>query len=379
MTVFVPKPGTRSSISRSARFTSTGKRCRFASAQASLGSTSRSSIPSRRGRRQFVEAEAVEPQQPVRLVEPMLAHQRRTDQRQRGRAVGDGRERGVVDALQPVGRVEPRRLPEDRRVRSRRRRRRSSASTGLPARSGAAACRGGSAPCRASLCRRTSAIALRIVAGFFSGAWARTEASVGSSTLIDRRSACSPACSISRRVGVGDGLEVDVALEAVLLAQLARDLDHLPHRVVGRADDAGRQEQPLDVVPPVEFQRQRHDLVDAEPRPLDVRADAVHAVGAVVDAEVRHQDLEQADAAPVGRVGVADARAFGRADAALAAVAARRCRTTRRRRRTWRRRRGSRASARVCGGPSVLLTFRTLTAATCCDNRSGRGLHARTR
>jgi hypothetical protein len=44
-------------------------------------------------------------------------------------------------------------------------------------------------------------------------------------------------------------------------------------------------------------------------------ADAVDAVQAVVDAEVGEQDLQQADAAAVGRIAVADAHAFGAADA----------------------------------------------------------------
>ncbi len=44
------------------------------------------------------------------------------------------------------------------------------------------------------------------------------------------------------RRGVGDGLGVDVAAEAVLLAQPPRHAHDPLHRVLGRADDARRQE-----------------------------------------------------------------------------------------------------------------------------------------
>ena len=60
--------------------------------------------------------EAVEAQEPVGLVEAMLAHERRLDQRQLGGGIGDRREGGIVDPLQPVVAVEPRRLAEDRAV-----------------------------------------------------------------------------------------------------------------------------------------------------------------------------------------------------------------------------------------------------------------------
>ena len=61
--------------------------------------------------------------------------------------------------------------------------------------------------------------------------------------------------------GVGDGLQVDVAAEAVLLAQLAGDADDLLHRVVGAADDAGAEEQALDAVAAVEAEGELDDFV----------------------------------------------------------------------------------------------------------------------
>src|SRR5690606_38644436 len=57
-------------------------------------------------------------------------------------------------------------------------------------------------------------------------------------------------------------------------------------------------------------------LVDVEAGAAHVRAAAVDAVGAVVDAEIGQQDLQQRDATPVGRVGVTDAHALGGTDGA---------------------------------------------------------------
>ena len=104
-TALVPKPGTRSSSSRLARLTSSGKRSRWRSAQASFGSMSSGSMPSLLVD-DLAGVEAVEPHQPVGLIEPVLAHQRRRCQRQRAAGIGDRAEGGVIDALEPVGAVE---------------------------------------------------------------------------------------------------------------------------------------------------------------------------------------------------------------------------------------------------------------------------------
>jgi hypothetical protein len=114
-------------------------------------------------------------------------------------------------------------------------------------------------------------------------------------------------------VCIGDGLEMDVATEIVDVAQAPRDLDELLHRVVGRADDAGRKKQSLDVVAAIEVEREVDDLVDGEPGARNVARSAVDAVLAVVQAEIGEQQLEQRDASAVRRVAVADAHAAGRA------------------------------------------------------------------
>jgi hypothetical protein len=115
-------------------------------------------------------------------------------------------------------------------------------------------------------------------------------------------------------IGVGDRLEVDVSAEMMVLAQRPRDLDHLLHRVVRRCDDARGEEQALDIIAFVEGDGEIDDFLRREAGAADVRAFAVDAVMAVEDAAVGQQDLQQRDAAAVGRIGVADAHAFGRAE-----------------------------------------------------------------
>lgn len=107
---------------------------------------------------------------------------------------------------------------------------------------------------------------------------------------------------------------MDIAAEIVLLAQYPRHLDELVHRVIGVLDDAGGEEQPLDIVAPVEIEREVDHLLRGEASARDVRALAVDAVVAIEDAVVGQQDLQERDAAPVRRIGVADAHALGRAD-----------------------------------------------------------------
>ena len=82
--------------------------------------------------------------------------------------------------------------------------------------------------------------------------------------------------------------------------------------------------RPFDVVALVELEGEGDDLLDREAGARGVGGAAVDAIGAVVEAPVGQQDLQQRDAAAVGRIGVADAHAAGRAEAGLAARALRR-------------------------------------------------------
>ena len=123
------------------------------------------------------------------------------------------------------------------------------------------------------------------------------------------------------RISVGDRLEMDIAAEMMVLPQGAGDLHHLLHGIVGRADDARGEKQTLNIIALVEGNRQLHDFIRGEAGAADVRGLAVDAIMAVEDAAVGQQDLEQADTATVGRIGVADAHALGRAKPlAVAAV-----------------------------------------------------------
>ncbi len=108
--------------------------------------------------------------------------------------------------------------------------------------------------------------------------------------------------------GAGDGLGVDVAVEAVLLSEEPEDLDHALARAVGPAEHPGAQEEPLDVVAAVEVHGELRELRRLERgRGVGVGA-AVDAVGAVVGAGVGHEHLEQGHAAAVRREAVAAPR-----------------------------------------------------------------------
>ena len=54
----------------------------------------------------------------------------------------------------------------------------------------------------------------------------------------------------------GDGLGVDIAVEAVFVAQKRERTDHQLRCVIRRAQHAGGEEEAFDIVSPVEFDRQ---------------------------------------------------------------------------------------------------------------------------
>lgn len=114
----------------------------------------------------------------------------------------------------------------------------------------------------------------------------------------------------------GDRLQMDIAAEIMRQAQLADDPDHLLHRVVGRANDAGRKEEPFDIIAAVEFQSQPDDLLRREARAFDIAGGAIDAIGAVVDAEIGQQYLQKRNAPPVRGIGMTDARPLGRTEPA---------------------------------------------------------------
>jgi len=283
--------------------------------------------------------EAVKTHQPVGLVEPVFAHGGRRDQRQRARRIGDGAEGRVVHAPQPVHAVQAGAGGQDgavvggvgaddhlRALAARRK---------VRGRGPAGARRGGHGHQlggRLLLARLPRVLDVH--------RHARHRACDGCAVLLRRERGkalgrgqlhvdAQPVGMAAGALhqfgrGIGNGLEVDVATEIMLLAQHARHFHHLLHGVVGALDDAAGEEQPLNAVAPVKIEREVHHLLHREAGARHIAADPVHAVQAVVLAEIGQQDLEQRDAAPVGRIAVANAHALGRTHAAPAHRIARR-------------------------------------------------------
>ncbi len=69
-------------------------------------------------------------------------------------------------------------------------------------------------------------------------------------------------------------------------AQFAGDARELLHGVIRRADDAGGEEQPFDIVSAIEIDCQRHDLFHREAGARHVRGGAVDAIGAIEQAGI---------------------------------------------------------------------------------------------
>ena len=105
---------------------------------------------------------------------------------------------------------------------------------------------------------------------------------------------------------LGNRFEVNVAAKIVCFPQLPRDPNDLLHRVIGVTDDAAAEKEPFDVVPLVEVQRELDRLLRRHSRPLNIRRAPVDAVVAVVDADVREENLQQRNASPVRRIRVAN-------------------------------------------------------------------------
>ena len=101
---------------------------------------------------------------------------------------------------------------------------------------------------------------------------------------------------------------MDIPVEAVLLPQDAQRLDHQLHRAVGRTQHSTRQKQALDIVAAVKTDRQLCQLPRGKGSPRPVVGAAIHAVAAVIAADIRVQHLQKRHAAPIRRKGMADAR-----------------------------------------------------------------------
>ena len=120
-----------------------------------------------------------------------------------------------------------------------------------------------------------------------------------------------------QRVRTGDGLGVDVAVEAELFPQNAQCFNHQLHRAVRRVQHRAGQEQPLDVVAAVEANGQLRQFPRGKSSPRAVVGAAVDAVAAIVGADVGIQHFQQRNAAAVRGKGMADARLCAAAQAAV--------------------------------------------------------------
>ena len=263
----------------------------------------------------------VETHQPVGLVQPVFADQRRTLERQHCAGIGDRRESAVIDAAQAETVVQPAGLADDigigrgigaddhlRRLARRGEARRVSEALARILQF---------ADILLDLAHRAFDLA-RILVGR-----EPRQPAVGRQFDIDRHAVgVKPGLMDDLGVGLGDGLEMDIAAKIVFFPQDTSDFYHLLHRVIRAFHNARGKKQPLDVIAAVEGQREIDDLLRAETRARHVRALPVHAVMAVEHAMVGQQDLEQRDAAAVGRIGVADAHPLGRADPATSIGAA---------------------------------------------------------
>ena len=257
--------------------------------------------------------EAVETDQPVGLVEAMFAHQRRSLEGEDRAGIGDGTERGVIDPPQPELRVEPARPAHDigiARPVGTDDHLRGLAGRGEPRRMAEPPARiPGRRDVGAGAVHRAFDLPRVLVGG------EPRKAAIGRQFDIDRDAISEQARPVHELgIGLGNGLEVDVAPELVLLAQDARAFDHLLHRVVGAFHDAGRKEQPLDIVAAIEADRQVGHFLRGEARPARVAALAIDAVMTIENAVIGQQDLEQGDTPAVGGIGMADPHPLGRTD-----------------------------------------------------------------
>ena len=264
---------------------------------------------------ELVGAEVIVPQQPVRLIEPVLPEQGRPEALGGGeeRAGGHGHIGGVEHPLEPVAAVEPLAEPEDVEV----------------------ALRGGPHDHLGGLARRGEAGGVAEEAQLLPGAEDAVpdlphggedgglalvrgqplQRRLGGQLDVHAQPVAQQAQPVGEQgVRPRDGLGVDIPREAPLPQQPQLG-DHPLGGVVRVPEDGGGEEEALDVVAPVEAGGELTELPGGEGGPGHVVGAAVDAVGAVVGAGVGHEHLEQGDAPAVGGEGVAAPRRHGGAQA----------------------------------------------------------------
>ena len=113
-----------------------------------------------------------------------------------------------------------------------------------------------------------------------------------------------------------DGLGVDIAAEAIILAEQAQCLDHPLGGIIRVPQHGGGEKEPLNIVAAVELDGEFGQLPGSKSSPGRIVGPAVDTVLAVVGADVRIEDLQEGDAPPVSGEGVAAARRHGGAQPA---------------------------------------------------------------
>ncbi|MNV90127.1 hypothetical protein D3C71_1844780 [compost metagenome] len=86
---------------------------------------------------------------------------------------------------------------------------------------------------------------------------------------------------------------MNIASEIVGVAQQFKGGDQLLSRIIGTPHNAGAEEQALYVIAAVELHRKVGNLLRCKSSPPYRIGFAVHTIGAVIDAAVSHQYLEQ--------------------------------------------------------------------------------------
>ena len=99
------------------------------------------------------------------------------------------------------------------------------------------------------------------------------------------------------------------------MSQASGYCDQLFHGVIRVADNAGGQEEALDIVALVEVEGETDHLIHCETGALHIAGNAIDAIFAVKHAVICQENFQKGYAAPVGGVAVAYAVSLGRADA----------------------------------------------------------------
>ena len=120
---------------------------------------------------------------------------------------------------------------------------------------------------------------------------------------------------------IGDGFDMDVAVEMVAGAQQKQCLIHQFHCVCRILIHTGTQKQAFDIVASVKFDYQLTDLIRGKCGTSAVVVGAALAVATVIDTVVTQQDLQQGDTSAVPGKTVADAGGTGIAKRALFSAA----------------------------------------------------------